>query len=130
MIILDTHAWIWWVSSPELLPTNQRKFLESSSDIIAVSIISLWEVYMLERKGRIKLPYEIEKWFENAIEESGINIIDLSRKIIIESNHLPGAFHRDPADRMIVATSRTYNAPLVTADKKILEYAHVLIAGK
>jgi PIN domain nuclease of toxin-antitoxin system len=128
MILLDTHIWTWWVSKPEKLTEKQRKFLESSGQPLAVSIISLWEVSLLDCKGRIHLPKEINSWFEFALEESGIIIIDLSRSIIIDSNNLPGDFQRDPSDRLIVATSRINNYPLLTSDDKILKYPHVLKA--
>jgi PIN domain nuclease of toxin-antitoxin system len=125
MILLDTHIWFWWVSLPELLSRAQREFLENTTELISVSIISLWEIALLESKGRIDLPNPIRVWFEKALDEPKIDVIDLSREIIIDSNRLPGTFHRDPADRIIIATSRVLKAPLVTSDSKILKYQHV-----
>src|SRR5690242_6442942 len=113
MILLDTHIWFWWVYNPDLLSRRQHSFLESTPDSLAVSILSLWEISLLESKGRIELPMEINSWFDLALEESGIQVIDLSRQVIIDSNNLPGEFHRDPADRIIVATSRITNSPLL-----------------
>jgi PIN domain nuclease of toxin-antitoxin system len=60
-----------------------------------------------------------------AHDEPKIDVIDLNAQIIIDSTHLPGSFHRDPADRMIVATSRVLKAPLITSDSKILKYEFV-----
>jgi PIN domain nuclease of toxin-antitoxin system len=125
MILLDTHIWFWWVAAPELLSKAQRELLDNFSGQVAVSIISLWEIALLESKERISLPNPIKEWFKKALDEPKIDVIDLSREIVIESNHLPGTFHRDPADRIIVATSRILNAPLVTSDSKILKYQHV-----
>jgi PIN domain nuclease of toxin-antitoxin system len=126
VILLDTHIWFWWVYNPDLLNRNQQSLLESTRDSLGVSIFSLWEISLLESKGRIKLPMEVDIWFDLALEGSSVQVVDLSRKIIIESNNLPGKFHRDPADRIIVATSRITNSPLLTSDDKILKYPHVL----
>ncbi len=125
MNLLDTHIWFWWVSSPELLSRSQREFLENTADQLAVSIISLWEISLLESKGRIDLPKPVKEWFVMALDEPKIDVIDLNSDIVIESNNLPGSFHRDPADRMIVATSRILKAPLMTSDSKILKYEFV-----
>jgi len=101
--------------------------LEETKELLAVSVISLHEVARLASLGRIDLPLPIELWFSMALEGSTISVIDLSREIIIESTRLPGAFHRDPSDRIIVATSRILDIPLVTSDKEILDYPHVKI---
>jgi PIN domain nuclease of toxin-antitoxin system len=129
MILLDTHIWFWWVAAPELLSRAQREFLDNFSGVVAVSIISLWEIALLESRGRISLPNPVREWFEKALDGPNIEVIDLSREIVIESNNLPGVFHRDPADRLIAATSRILNAPLVTSDSKILKYQYVEKAG-
>jgi PIN domain nuclease of toxin-antitoxin system len=125
MILLDTHIWFWWVSTPELLSKNQRDFLNATDEQVAVSIISLWEIALLESKGKIQLPCPVSDWFHLALDEPMVTVLDLSAEIIIDANNLPGEFHRDPADRMIVATSRILRAPLITADEKILKYPHV-----
>jgi PIN domain nuclease of toxin-antitoxin system len=125
MVILDTHIWFWWVAAPELLTPSQRKFLEDFDGPLAVSLISLWEISLLESKNRISLPYAIAEWFDLALQESGIEVLDLTRDIIIESNQLPEPFHRDPADRIIVACSRVLDIRVVTSDSKIKLYPHV-----
>ncbi len=125
MKLLDTHTWYWWVASPELLPKAHRAFLDTTTDSIAVSMMSLWEVAMLESKGRIEIPKPLLEWFYLALDLPGIEVLDLSREIVVESTHLPGTFHGDPADRLIVASSRVFNIPILTSDKKIREYAFV-----
>ena len=125
MILLDTHTWFWWVATPELLPDNHRKLLDQIGDTLAVSMISLWGVALLQSKKRIELPKPIAEWFELATVGSGTNVIDITREVTIEANNLPGVFHKDPADRMIVATSRILNSPILTSDDKILKYSFV-----
>lgn len=79
----------------------------------------------LVENGRLELPVSLEKWFVQAMGYPGIRIIELTPEISIESTQLPWEFHRDPADQIIVATARIYGCPLVTSDKRILNYPHV-----
>ncbi len=126
MILLDTHAWVWWVHGEERLSPNQLNAIqENESDTIGVSAISCWEVAKLVERGRLELPEPLETWFEQAFSYPGIRIMELTPEVAIESTRLPGEFHRDPADQMIVATARVYDCPLVTADEKITTYPHV-----
>ncbi|GHU29110.1 hypothetical protein FACS1894152_7350 [Bacilli bacterium] len=89
---------------------------------ICLSAISIWEIAMLEKKKRIILAAPIGEWLEEAVDASSVNIIGLSPHILVDSCNLPGEFHSDPADRMIVSTSRINNIPLITQDEKILKY--------
>jgi PIN domain nuclease of toxin-antitoxin system len=89
---------------------------------ILVSEISLWEIAMLQSKGRIQISEPLESWLEKSINAPGIRAINLSPKIIAESLNLPGDFHSDPSDRLIVASARVYGATLVTQDQQIKKY--------
>jgi PIN domain nuclease of toxin-antitoxin system len=126
MIILDTHIWVWWVHGNEQLTQKQSKAIQDNEDdVIGVSAISCWEVAKLVEVGRLGLSTPVEKWIEQAMGYPGIRLLDLSPEISVESTRLPGEFHRDPADRIIVATARIYNCPLLTADGRIIEYPYV-----
>ncbi len=126
MIILDTHIWIWWTHIPEQLSPAQRAIIsENETDLIGVSAISCWEIAKLVEYRRLELPVALEDWFDQALSYPGLQLLALSPEIAIESTRLPGKFHRDPADQIIVATARVYDCPLVTSDEKILSYAHV-----
>ncbi len=126
MIVLDTHIWIWWVhDESKLTPTQRQSILDNEENGLGICAISLWEVAKLVEYGRLELSCDIDKWFEQALRYPGITILDLTPEIAIESTHLPGEFHRDPADQMIVATARVYQYPLVTSDEKIQNYEHV-----
>lgn len=126
MILLDTHIWVWWVHDESLLTPAQREAIRASEeDVIGVSAISCWEVAKLVEYGRLELPCPLEEWFELALSYPGIQILALTPEIAIESTRLPGEFHRDPADQIIVATARVYDCPLVTSDEKILKYPYV-----
>lgn len=126
MIVLDTHVWVWWVHEDERLTQAQREAITANeTDTVGVSAISCWEIAKLVEYGRLELPSPLEEWFEQALNYPGVQLLALTPEIAIESTRLPGEFHRDPADQMIVATARVYGCPLVTSDDKILNYSHV-----
>ena len=127
MIILDTHIWIWWVHGDPALPPSQKRLVDASEKTgIGVSAISCWEVAKLVENRRLVLPCSTSQWLEHALGYPGVRLLNLTPRICVESTELPGLFHRDPADQIIVATARVLQAPLVTVDSKILAYAHVL----
>ncbi len=80
---------------------------------------------MMVAKGRINVKIDAMRWLNDSIQNSGLRVIDLTPEIAIDSCNLPGEFHKDPADRIIVATARTQNLTLLTRDKKIIDYPHV-----
>jgi len=125
-IILDTHAFIWLMEGDKTLNQLSRKKIDecSKEGTLFISAISIWEIAMLQNKGKISLTLPIQKWVEKAMILPSLKIIPIDESIAIESCKLPGDFHGDPADRMIVATSRLFSIPLVTRDKKILIYGN------
>lgn len=124
MIVLDTHIWVWWGHGDERLTRTQAKVIEANeADVIGVSAISCWEITKLVEYGRLGLPCSLEEWFEQALSYPGICLLDLTPESAIESTRLPGEFHRDLADQIIVATARVFGCPLVTSDNRLLEYA-------
>ena len=126
MIVLDTHVWVWWVHDDTQLPENYRAYIQAhEAEGLGVSIISCWEVAKLVEYQRLKLPIPVAEWLDQALAYPGIQLLDLTPRIVVESTQLPGTFHRDPADQMIVATARVYDCPLVTLDDKIRAYSHV-----
>ncbi|MFE1743641.1 type II toxin-antitoxin system VapC family toxin [Coleofasciculus sp. H7-2] len=126
MIVLDTHIWVWWVHGDRQLTEDHLKWLnEHEADGLGVSVISCWEVAKLVEYNRLMLPSSVKEWFEQALAYPGISLLNLTWQIALESTQLPGSFHRDPADQIIVATARIYDCPLLTADEKILNYPHV-----
>ncbi len=129
MVVLDTRIWIWWVHADTSLPAPIRTLLDASEQTgLAVSAIPCWEVAKLIEHERLTLPCPVLDWLQQALSYPGVRLIDLSPGICVESTRLPGEFHRDPADQLIVATARVLGAPLVTVDSKILQYAHVKLA--
>lgn len=126
MILLDTHIWVWWVDDNQQLAGRQRHLIQDNARTgLEVSAISCWEVAKLVQYGRLELACPLNEWMEQALAYPGVQLVELTPRIAIESTKLPGSFHRDPADQIIVATARVYGIPLLTADSSILQYPHV-----
>lgn len=126
MIVLDTHIWIWWVSEDERLAPAQQAVIDAHLESgLAVSAISCWEVAKLVELGRLDLRLPVLDWLEEALRYPGCRLVALTPQIAFESTALPGDFHRDPADQLIVATARILRCPLLTADQKLIAYPHV-----
>ena len=121
MILLDTHIWVWWVNDARELRPRQREVIEQHcADGLGVSVISCWEVAKLVEKGRLVLNQSTGSWITAALQRPAISLLPLTPEIAVESAQLPPGFHTDPADQLLVATSRLLNLPLLTADAKIL----------
>ena len=125
-ILLDTHYWIWLQSgAEEEFTRTMRKAVESAAAAgnLLLSVISVWELGMLEAKQRVRLHSPCEQWVREALATPGLSLVPLTPEIALDSSRLPGPFHGDPADRIIVATARTMGARLLTRDRKLTEYA-------
>ncbi len=124
-VLLDTHAWIWILSGEPKLSPKATDSIEKAmvNETLFLSDITLWEVSMLARKERITLGQPALIWIKNALKESNLQLIHLTPEIVVESTELPGDFHGDPADRLLVATARILDLILITRDNNILKYA-------
>lgn len=127
MIVLDTHAWIFWVSTPEHLSAKAKLAIDraASDNEIYVSSISTWEILALESKERLQLTMAAPDWIARCEVLPFFNFVPVDNAIAVRSFRLPGFPHRDPADRVIVATSLVLGATLVTKDRKIRAYQAV-----
>ena len=124
MIVLDTHAWLWWASEPSRLGRAARKHLEAA-DRIGVASVSCFEVAAAAAKGRISLDRGALDWLHQAIALPRVELLPLTPAIAVKATEL-GRFHGDPADRLIVATALLESAPLVTKDRRIRKYQAVV----
>lgn len=129
MIVLDTHAWIWWLSAPEKLSRKVQKLIERHlGDVqVRVSSISVWETAMLVARGRLRFATDFRSWLNDALTVPGVKFHAVDNAIAYQAVNLPGIFHADPADRMIVATAMGLGATLVSGDRKIQEYSYVKV---
>ena len=124
MIVLDTATWIWRASDPKRLTTSARRAIDEAERVL-VSAISVWEVAMLVAKRRIQLDRPVEQWVDIALALPGIQLAPLEPAIAVRSTKLPGEFHSDPADCIIVATALENAVPIITPDARIRSYPHV-----
>ncbi len=121
--LLDTHILIWWLNDISRLSPEQRKVAASASaeSPLLVSDISLWEVASLCDLRRIRLSVPLREWLDKAVAPPLVRRQGISPAIAAELAALPDSFHRDPADRILVATARVLGAPLLTHDRRIIE---------
>lgn len=121
MILLDTHIWIWWVSGAHAsIPADVRDRLAAEPSA-AVSAMSCLEVALLVRRKRIALDRPLAAWFPLALEGSGIGLLPLTPEVAERAAMLP-EHHKDPADRVIIATAIARQLPLLSLDGVFGQY--------
>ncbi|MCY3624272.1 MAG: type II toxin-antitoxin system VapC family toxin [Gammaproteobacteria bacterium] len=122
--LLDTHILIWWLNDGVRLSPAQHEVLSKADaeSPLVVSDISLWEVATLWGLGRIQLSLPLREWLDRAVAPPLVRRQGISPAIAAELAALPESFHRDPADRILVATARVLGATLVTQDQRIVDY--------
>ena len=125
MILLDTHALVWWVADPKRIPAKARRAVDSavkSSESLAVSSISIWEIAMLVARKRLAFTIDAESWIASVEALPFFTFVPVDNRIAVRSVELEKFPHRDPADRIIVATALGLGALVVTADARLREY--------
>jgi len=130
MILLDTHAWLWWASASPELPSSARESIGQAvrDSEAAISCISAWEISLLLARNRLELAMRVEECVEAFDEMARLSFIPVTNPIGLRAVALPASFHSDPADRIIVATAQALDATLITRDARIRAYAHVRCA--
>jgi PIN domain nuclease of toxin-antitoxin system len=123
-LLLDTHVLIWLMSGDSKLSHSVIERIEQTrqSGHIWVSAITPWEIGLLAARKRIILTKDVQEWMDDVLLLQRLQLAPLEPHVAIASSHLPGEVHGDPADRIIVATTRHLGATLVTADAKLLAY--------
>jgi PIN domain nuclease of toxin-antitoxin system len=125
VIVLDTHIWIGYIDDPSSLPKAALEAIRAGREPVGISSISVWEVFMLERRGRLQLRIPAALWVEKCERLALFHFMPVDNTITRLSVGLPEPIHDDPADRIIIATALSLGATLVTRDRKILSYPHV-----
>jgi PIN domain nuclease of toxin-antitoxin system len=124
-LLLDTHIWIWFMLADVELDVAGRTAINQAAAAgqLRIAAISVWEAALLASRGRITLGKPLAQWMAEAVSAPGLSIEPLLPQIAVEAYSLPDTFHRDPADRLIVATARVTSAVMMTRDKQILDYS-------
>ncbi len=124
--LLDTHVLIWAVDDPGQLSAKCRRLLlDGTNHPLGVSAISLWEIAHKAAAGKLQLSQPVASWIAAAARPPFVVVLPLDEQVAVESAQLPGTFHKDPADRIIVATARIHGLLLLTKDQDIRAYSHV-----
>jgi len=123
--LLDTCALLHYSLQPDRLSVFALEEITNSANQVWLSVISAGELACLQNKGRIEFRSHWKIWFRDAVERSGWEPLPITQEIMEEAYSLPEPIHRDPADRLLIATSRIHRMPLVTTDSLILNYPHV-----
>lgn len=119
--LLDTHVWVWWLTGSPGLTDKERTALDTAASAggLYLPAICLWEAQMLHARGRLELPLAFSDWLRRAAAPPVATVLPLDIPVITALENLPGSFHGDPADRLIVATARAHRLPLATKDVRI-----------
>lgn len=128
MIVLDTSTLIWWVDNPQKLSKKAKKTIEeekSKEKNILISSITTLEIYRLVKNGKLELTSHPDSWLEKIESLPAVRFIPVDNRIAVISVNLPDPLHKDPADRIIIATALNMGAKLITSDKRILNYPHI-----
>ena len=123
--LLDTHYWLWFqMGNSSEIDRSGREFLFESQreGLLCLSAVSVWEVARLVADGHLDLQTTVDDFLADATRDGSLELIPLSIPVLIASTRLPGQIHRDPADRLLVATAREHGMTLVTRDKGLLTY--------
>ena len=126
MLLLDTCALLMLAGRREDLPDRVIKKLTAQADQLCVSAISAFEIVLKNRLGKLVLPLAAEEWYCKAIEGYAIEEIPVSSAIAMKSASLP-FIHKDPCDRIIIATASEHKMPIITADKTIARYPGIKV---
>jgi PIN domain nuclease of toxin-antitoxin system len=127
VILLDTHAWIWFVNDPRQLSERARDAISEATTkrSIYISSISVWEVALLVATGRLELTIDVQDWIAKSEALPFFTFVPVDNATFLRSVLLPGPLHADPADRVIIATAIMKGMPVVTKDERIRKYATV-----
>lgn len=125
--VLDTHACIWWLTEDRRLSARARKAADRAAarGDLFVSMMSLWEIAKLVEHGKLSFNQPLDSWLDTALATGRIQVAELTQRILLDSCRLPQPFHGDPADQIIVSTTRSLSATLITRDARLLDYSHV-----
>ena len=121
--LLDTHILIWWLNESSRLSPAQQNVLSAADagSPLLVSDISLWEIAALWSLGRIELALPVRDWLDKAVAPPLVRRQGISPAVAAELAILPESFHRDPANRILIATARVLGATLLTQDRRIVD---------
>ena len=124
--LLDTHAFLWWVTDDPQLSSTSRSIIANSGNILFLSVASVWEIIIKTKSGKLTLPEPVEEYIPNRLALNRFESLDIQLTHTLQVATLPN-IHRDPFDRILIAQSQVENLPIVTIDQKIVQYSVEII---
>ena len=121
IVVLDTHIWVWWLNDRFSYLSVQQIDCIEQSERVGVSVISCFEIAQLVKRERLVLPLAVEEWLQEALMPAGIELLPLSPEILCRAVNLTD-IHKDPFDRMIIATVLNYQGKLMSVDSHFINY--------
>lgn len=120
-ILLDTNAFLWWVTDDPKLSDTARSIISNPENPIFFSVASAWEIVIKSQLGKLPLPEPAKLYIPDRIEHYGFIRLSINMKDVLEISNLEN-HHKDPFDRLLIAQGKTHNLPIVTADEKFTLY--------
>jgi PIN domain nuclease of toxin-antitoxin system len=124
-VLLDTHVWIWAAAGEARIGPRTRRLLnrEAAAGRVYVSAISAFEITALCSAGRLVLNQPAERWIRDSIEKGNLRLLDLDTDVAMDAGAIGATAVPDPIDRLLVAAARDAEVPLVTRDRRLLDFA-------
>ncbi|MDZ8108823.1 MAG: type II toxin-antitoxin system VapC family toxin [Nostoc sp. DedQUE12a] len=119
--LLDTHAFIWWVTNNPQLSANARNAIADSGNTLFLSVVSAWEIIIKNKLGKLTLPEPVEQYIPSRLAINRFESLPIQMSHVLQVASLPD-IHRDPFDRILIAQSQVENLPIVTIDQQITQY--------
>ncbi len=120
MVLIDTHVWLWWMGGLPQLHQRYHRALRQLPSPPLLSVISLWEVSLLVETSKVDLAPNAREWLARATRADVVQLMQVNRAIAEQLLELPRNLSRDPADRIIAATARALDVPVLTMDRQLL----------
>jgi PIN domain nuclease of toxin-antitoxin system len=119
--LLDTHAFIWWVTDDTRLSSTARNIIADPGNILLLSAASAWEIVIKVRLGKLNLPEPPETYIPSRLMMNRFESLPIQMAHALQVVNLP-ALHQDPFDRILIAQSQVEKMPIITVDNKIIQY--------
>ena len=118
MLLLDTHAWIWWENADPKLSRAAARALTAAKEV-GVAAVSCWELAMLVARGRLRLDRDATRWMTESLARPNVVLMPLTPEIAVRAAAFGDALHGDPMDRILAATAIQHGLQLVTKDERV-----------
>jgi PIN domain nuclease of toxin-antitoxin system len=120
-LLLDTQVWLWSLADPARIGPDAMKALEDVDNTLILSAASSWEISIKYRLGKLPLPSPPSEFILPRLQRDGIEALPVEHHHVCAVAELPD-HHRDPFDRLLIATAQLEGLPIVTADRQFLDY--------